>query len=387
MTTRISSNQLSNAATQSMLNLQAQVVKLQAQATGGRVLTPSDDPIASARALDLSQSQSLNTQFAKNRDNAATNLTQTEGTLANIGTLITEIKSQGIAAGNGTYSDADRASIATALQGNYQEMLGYANTTDGLGNYLFAGFQSSTQPFVDNGAAGVSYNGDQGVQTLQVDTGRNMTVSASGQAIFQGKGADIFATLTTLINTLQTPVSPAANATEAAVSKGVYDASYGVAITGSAPPPAAPPTQAAIDAATAAATPAQVTAAQNVAKNKQSAFDTDYTRSGVNAFTPGSTGALNQALAKVGKQIDASLNNVTTVQSAVGSNMAELKALDATGSAKDIQLTGTISKLLGNSTDDLAARLSELAQKQTYLQVAQKSFSSTASLSLLNFLK
>lgn len=384
MSTRISSNMFYNMSSTAMLDLQASVVKLNAEATAGqRVLKPSDDPVASANALNVSQSKAVNAQFSINRDNASTVLTQTESTLGNIINAITDVKSQAIAAGNGTYSDADRASLATALQGTFQELLGYANTQDGLGNYLFAGFKSSTQPFVDGGSAGVSYNGDQGVQTLQVDTGRNMAVSSSGQAIFQGQGADVFKTVNDLINILNTPISTTANNTEAAKSKAVFDAAYGLAITGMPGPPAPPPTQAQIDAATAAATPAQIAAANNDATAKQQAFDTDYTRTD---FTPGSTGALNQALAKVGKEVDLEINNATTVRSQVGSNMAELSALDDTGSAKDIQYQQTLNTLLGSGADDLTKTLSELAQQQTYLQVAQKSFSTVSGLSLLNFL-
>ncbi|HEY4318467.1 MAG TPA: flagellar hook-associated protein FlgL [Herbaspirillum sp.] len=385
MTTRISTSMMYNVSTQSMLQLQSSVAKLSAQASAEQlVLKPSDDPVAAARALDVNQSQLVNKQFAVNRENASSSLTQTESTLRSIVLAVTDVKSQVISAGNASFSDSDRASIATALQGTFQELLGYANTTDGLGNYLFAGYKSSTQPFVDNGSAGVSYNGDQGVQTLQVDNNRTMDISASGQAIFQGKGGDIFKTVSDLITTLQTPIDPAANATEAANSKVVYDAAYGLAITGMPGPPATPPTQAQIDAATAAATPAQVQTAKNDAELKQNAHDTDYTRTD---FTPGSTGALNQALAKAGKQMDAALNNVTTADSAVGANMTELEALDNSGSAKDGQYTQTINDLLGRGSDDLTQTLSTLAQQQLGLQIAQKSFSTVSSLSLLNFLR
>jgi flagellar hook-associated protein 3 FlgL len=358
---------------------------LQAQATAQQtVLKPSDDPIAAARALDVKQSQLVNEQFNTNRQNASSALAQTESTLASIVKAVGDVQAQVINGGNASFNDKDRASIATALQGTYKELLGYANTTDGLGNYLFAGYKSSTQPFVDNGATGVSYNGDQGIQTLQVDNNRSMDISSSGQAIFQGKGADIFKTVNDLIKTLQTPVLPAANATEAAASKVVYDAAYGLAITDNPGPPATPPTQAEIDTATAAATPGEIQTAKNNAELKQNAHDTDYTRTD---FTPGSSGALNQALAKAGKAMSEALNNVTTVRSAVGSNMTELDALDETGSAKDVQYTQTINDLLGRDPDDVIRTLSTLAQQQTYLQVAQKSFATTSSLSLLNFLR
>jgi flagellar hook-associated protein 3 FlgL len=364
----------------SVLSLQSSVAKLTEQSNSGRVLTPSDDPVAAARALDLTQSQSVNKQFETNRANAGDLMKANLDTIGNVILVIGDMKSQGINAGNATYSDADRANIATTLKSDFQQMLGYANTTDGLGNFVFAGFKSGTQPFTQDPTTGaVTYSGDQGVQTLQVDTGRNMDVSTSGQALFQGTGGDVFKIMNDMITTLQTPIDPAANVTEAAASKAVYDAAFGVAITG-----LPTPTQAQIDAAKAIATDAETAAATDAATRAQTAHDTDYTRTD---FTPGSTGALNQALAKAGKAIDAAMNNATTVQASVGSNVAELGALDNAGSAKDLQYSTTIDNLMGQGPNDFAKTVSELAQQQLMLQVAQKTFSTISSLSLLNFLK
>jgi hypothetical protein len=54
-------------------HLQSAIAKTQQQlSTGRRVLTAADDPIASARALEVTQSQSVNTQLATNRQNART---------------------------------------------------------------------------------------------------------------------------------------------------------------------------------------------------------------------------------------------------------------------------------------------------------------------------
>ena len=44
-----------------LLNTQQQV------ATGRRILTPSDDPVASARALEVSQSKSVNALYISNQ--------------------------------------------------------------------------------------------------------------------------------------------------------------------------------------------------------------------------------------------------------------------------------------------------------------------------------
>jgi flagellar hook-associated protein 3 FlgL len=101
-------------------------------------------------------------------------------------------------------SDAERASMATELKGRLDLLMGLANAKDGQGNYMFAGFQTSTEPFVQT-AGGVQYQGDQGQRQIQVDSARKMIVGVPGQAIFQGGGQDLFKTMNDLITQLNTP--------------------------------------------------------------------------------------------------------------------------------------------------------------------------------------
>jgi flagellar hook-associated protein 3 FlgL len=380
---RVTDNMIYGSNTDSMLNLQSSVAKLTQEVSQGTVLTPADDPIAAAQALNLTQSQSVNTQLATNRSNASALLSSNEATISNIVTTLTDVQSQAISAGNATYSNQDRANIAVTVQNDMQQMLGYANTTDANGNYVYSGYQSTVQPFTQDPTTGaVTYNGDQGVQTLQVDTGQSMAVSVSGQALFQGGGSDMFAAMNNLVTALQTPVTSAANATEAVASQGVYDTAFGVAITG-----LPTPTAAQISAATTAATPAQSAAADNSATLAEQAFNTDYTRSGANAFTPGSTGALNQAVAQASTALNAAMSNVLTVQTSVGANANELTSLNTVGSEQATQYSTQITNLMGQGPAAMTQTISELAQQQTLLQAAQKTFSSITSLSLLNYLK
>ena len=381
---RISTSQYYSNSTDTMTSLQATIEKLQRQSSAGRtVLTPSDDPVGSARALDVSQSLAVTQQFATNRKNANSTMSITMSTLDAVVNTITDIKSQAINAGNAAYSDAERGNIATALKGDFQQLMGYANTTDGLGNYVFSGYKSSTTPFVDNGAAGVAYMGDQGVQTLQVDTTRTMNTTVSGQAVFQGKNGDIFNTVSNLMTVLNTPVTTDANNAEEQILVGKYNEQYGWTITGTSSPTV--PTQAAIDAATAAATPAQLTAAQAAGQKARDDYSVKYdTRTD---YPVGSMGALNQALAHAGGLITNALNNVSTVRAGMGANLNEMDNLDAEGTLKEIQYQDNINDLLGGSVEDQTSIISSLSQNQTALLTAQKVFSVTSNLSLLNYLK
>ncbi len=184
--------------------------KLQQQlATGRRILNPSDDPIASARALEVSQSQSTNEQFSTNGDQAKGALSLQESTLSQVGDLLQNARVVAVNAGNPALSNSDRASLATELQGYYDQLMGLANTTDGNGQYLFSGYKGSTQPFTQ-GATGVNYNGDQGQRRVQISASRQVPVSSSGAEVFQliKNGNGTFATSAAATNTGTGVVSP-----------------------------------------------------------------------------------------------------------------------------------------------------------------------------------
>jgi len=202
---RISTQTLFDNGAARIGDLQSGLLKTQQQiSTGRRVLTPADDPVAAARALEVTQSQSLNTQYGTNRGYAKDSLGAVEGTLASVTSLLQDVKTTVIAAGNAALSDTERGFMATELRGRFEELLGLANTRDAQGNYLFSGFQTTTTPFVQT-ATGAQYQGDQGQRLMQVDAARQMAVSNSGQAVFQGGGQDMFKTLTDLITQLETP--------------------------------------------------------------------------------------------------------------------------------------------------------------------------------------
>lgn len=64
---RISTNTMYQSGISKISDMQASQVKLQTQiSTGKRIQSPSDDPIASARALNTQQAQNINSQFASN---------------------------------------------------------------------------------------------------------------------------------------------------------------------------------------------------------------------------------------------------------------------------------------------------------------------------------
>ena len=90
---RISTNQLYQLSNNDLTSMQGSIVKLTQKVDAQqKVLVPSDDPVAAARALDLSQTQSLNTQFVTNRNNAKSSLATVGSSLDSVTQLLTNAK-------------------------------------------------------------------------------------------------------------------------------------------------------------------------------------------------------------------------------------------------------------------------------------------------------
>lgn len=208
---RISTNTIFQTGTNRLMDLQNDLSKLNEQiASGKKVRSPADDPIAAARILELSNSQNMNETYTNTRKVARTALETYETNMSSITNVILDIQSSLVAAGNGAYNDQQRINIASELQGRLDSLLGLVNTKDAQGNYMYSGHQTDTIPFVLNTVTGnVDYQGDTARRSLQVDVQRQMPVTYSGDQLFQANGNDMFATMQDIISLLKTPITDA----------------------------------------------------------------------------------------------------------------------------------------------------------------------------------
>src|SRR5690606_29395816 len=114
---RISTNQFYQAGTNALGKQQSQLLHIYQQISSGRrMVTPADDPLGAAQAINLSQSKSLNARLAENRTVARQNLGMEENTLNSATGLMVEIKTRLNEAANGTLSDADRQTLSSVIQ-------------------------------------------------------------------------------------------------------------------------------------------------------------------------------------------------------------------------------------------------------------------------------
>ncbi|WP_217477068.1 flagellar hook-associated protein FlgL [Stutzerimonas stutzeri] len=153
--------------------------------TGNRILTPADDPVASVRLLQLEQQQNVLGQYDSNLTAAKNSLTQEEVTLNSVNTVLQRVRELAVNAGNGALDPQDRKAIAAELGEREDELLSLMNTRNARGEYLFAGFQGKTQPFVRAADGSYSYQGDEGQRKLQIASSLSIPISDSGKSIFE----------------------------------------------------------------------------------------------------------------------------------------------------------------------------------------------------------
>ncbi len=404
---RISTSTIFDKGTARMGELQTSLANTQQQvSTGQRILSPSDDPVASARALDVTNSQAINSQYAVNRRNAKDSLSATEGALQNVTSLLQNVKARIVEAGSGALDDTQRGYIATELQGNLDELIGLANSKDGAGNYLFSGYKASTQPFTAT-ATGAQYFGDQGPRQLQVNTGRQIDVTENGNALFEQ-----------ITSTGLFPSASPGNGGTGTISAGtVLDASkvkaghsYSINFTVAAGPtttydvvdttdPTAPVTVSTNNAYTSGqpiifdGLQFSVSGAPNNSDSftiqpngKQSIFTTlKNLITTLQTPTSNTTSRSNLAygLSVANDNVDNALDHVLTARASVGASLKEVDSLDSLGDNLNVQYSQTLS---GLQDIDYAQAITNLMKQQNALQAAQQSFVKISGMSLFNFI-
>ncbi|MCW3478064.1 flagellar hook-associated protein FlgL [Neisseriaceae bacterium JH1-16] len=185
---RVSTNSFYALGASSMMQGQSNLAQLQQQiSTMKRVNNPSDDPIASAQILLLNQSSGRNDQFITNTKAVDSSLSLSSQTLQNTADLLGSLSTLAVSAGSGILTTTNLQDIQTQANQMFQTLVGYGNTRDGQGNYLFAGNAIGNAPFVVNGAtspAVTTYQGDTGQRDVQVSPSGQISVTEVGSLVF-----------------------------------------------------------------------------------------------------------------------------------------------------------------------------------------------------------
>lgn len=183
---RMSFNMKFNQGLNGVINTNAKMTRAQEQLTKQtRILTPADDPAASAKVLGLDQNLAQTEQYQNNSILLKNNLELEETVLANMRTSMDRASVLAIAAGNGTYAEQDLRAISTELRAIRVELLDLMNTKNAEGGYIFAGFQDKSIPYELDAVTGeYVFKGDDGQRALQISPTIALPGNDSGKFIF-----------------------------------------------------------------------------------------------------------------------------------------------------------------------------------------------------------
>ncbi|WP_374244518.1 flagellar hook-associated protein FlgL [Zoogloea sp.] len=395
---RVTTGMIYDSGVGQMQRQNAQLLDTQKQvATGRRILRPSDDPVASARALEISQSKSVNNLYAANQGYASDALKLVDSKLDAANEIVTYVRTRAVESGNGVYTASEQASIGADLAEQFSALLGIANSQDSTGEYVFGGYSSNIQPFTGGLAGGVGYQGDQGERTLQISASRNLPITSSGDEIFnaiRAPAGSAFALAgagnTGAAQVSGSSLSAAYNGHSYAVSVGagptyqVFDSTADPAHAS----PIAPTVTTSGTSTTLAFGGVSLTLSGAPASGDSFSVSTvsstfDVLGNFVNALKSGNAAAIRFNGTQTIAGMDASQENVSRVRSGVGSRMVEVETQQNINGNLDLQFNEALSRL---EDVDYAEAVSNLTQQRTFLQAAQQSFLKVSNLSLFNYL-
>jgi len=411
---RIATSQLYTSTLQTMENQQSQLLDIEQQVSSGTSLTtPGDDPVAAAQAVKLSATSATLNQYASNQNVALSSLQLEDNTLSSVTSTMTSISGLLTQAGDGSLNDQDRTALAQQLQGERNQLLSLANTTDTTGQYLFAGYQASTPPFTNQSGGGVQYAGDQGQRLAQVSSTRQISMSDTGTAVFMSvqavgaapvpagsinnKGTGTIGAVTVSDPSAASNSTPygiqfTTDATTGALDYQVYDNSgtTPTALGSAAPYTAGQPISLGTGmSVTISGTPSAgdsftVTQANQAGTDVFATID-----SAIAALeTPvqgdqAAAATLQNQLSTAMTQMSNAFGNVTTIQASVGGRENELQALQTVTSTSSLQVQDNLTNLTGT---DMISAITQFEQLQNALSASQKSFVQMQNLSLFQYI-
>ena len=164
----------------------ADIQKLQTRiATGQNILKASDDPVSAANIAYVKDQKTMLQRFDRNIDRGMIRLGETETALDSAVNIMTRIYELTIQGATDSINVSDRKAISMEISQLRESLFNIANTKDVNGDYLFAGYKTSTKPFEMDEEDKVKYHGDRGVHSVQISDFQRMTTGLSGVDAFQ----------------------------------------------------------------------------------------------------------------------------------------------------------------------------------------------------------
>lgn len=182
---RVASLQSFYRNVENMMRSQSALNKTQEQiSTGKKVLSPSDDPFAATRILELEHAQANTDQYKKNINAAKSHLGLEEQSLKSVVESLARLKQLTIKAGDAALDQSNRQAIAAEVKQIKNLLVDVFNTVDSSGDYIFAGYKGGIKPFQVNANGRYEFKGDEGQRRLNLSDSVSVALGDSGKTLF-----------------------------------------------------------------------------------------------------------------------------------------------------------------------------------------------------------
>jgi len=398
---RISTAGIHHAALTALLNQQSVLSRTQTQiASGKRVQTPADDPVAAVHIMELQRALAESDQFDRNANMAKNRLTLEEQALADANTLMQRVREQTVQGNNASVDPASRKMLATEVRSRLKELMDLANRRDANGEYLFSGYATTTQPFAQTGGT-IAYFGDQGARALQIGPDQRVVDSHSGSAAFMAvtEGNGTFVTNATAGNTGSGVIAGGTladpnlwvqgdytlrftsatgdyeivDSAATVVATGTYTENSTISFNGANLNMTGMPAQNDTFAISRSRSEDMFTTLSNLAATLESSTATQADRA-----------KFNSDMATALQQLDQASDHLLSVRAEVGTRLSAIDNAQESLADRKVELETTTSQLRDL---DYAEAVSRMNQQLVGLQAAQASYSKIAQLSLFDYLR
>ncbi len=337
-------------------------------------------------------------QYTTNANSAQSNLNVEDNALTQVQNQLQTLRSLALEANSGTLSPQNLGALASQATQIQQTLVGLANTQNGNGEYIFAGYAAQNQPFAQT-ASGASYAGDQGQRSVQIGAGQTIAIGDNGNAVFNqipnGNGA--FTVTANPANTGTGLVGASTVTDPAAYQAGQYTIAF-----------TSPTSYQVIDAASTVVSSGTYTSGQAISfggvqvslsgqpatgdsfaiapSANQSLFAT--VQDFIGTLNSAASGGMNStqlsnAITTTLGAVDQAVSHVSTVQAGVGGRLNQITTALSVDTSQQTQLQQSISNL---QSLDYPSAITSLTNQQTALSASMQAYTLTAGLSLFKYI-
>ncbi|PSU91342.1 flagellar hook-associated protein 3 [Photobacterium kishitanii] len=185
MINRVSTASQYQNLTSNLMRKQGELNQTNGQLSSGkRVETAGDDPVSSVTIQNYRQQLTQLDQYNSAITLANNRLQTMETAVTGVEDNLSATKQKVLGMINGAMASNDRTAFKDELISLRDGLLELANSRDEAGNYVFAGNQVDTKPFMQARDGSMDYHGDSQSRYAQIDKSVNVKTSLPGDQLF-----------------------------------------------------------------------------------------------------------------------------------------------------------------------------------------------------------